>query len=420
MKKALLTLLCYVAVVGFAMSQKNIDDTPFGFNPVKKNRKRVVSPFELKANLIVMKVIVDDSDTLNFILDTGVQSIIILDSTLMYKLDTSIGREVTITGVGQEKPYKAYVSVGHTVKIGDIIGYNQNLIILQNDLLNLSEFVGMHIHGIIGSELFRRFNVFIDYPSHEIVFSDPKKYKYKKRKGEVIELHLENTKPYISINEISVGNHTENSLKLVIDTGGTHALLLNRLAIPKKLISPTLIDANLGRGLNGKIEGKMGKVKSFTFAGQKFKNVPVTYPDSLVYGDQIYTENIFRQGSIGGEILKRFLVNFNYEQRIMVLKPIKRFIKKPFKTDMSGMDIRVVGENFDEFEVAEVIPQSPAGEAGISPGDKIIVFNKRLARSYNINEIYELLCTKEGKTIEMVVLRGNSLEEVSFVLKKLI
>src|SRR5690606_17778656 len=120
--------------------------------------------------------------TLNFILDSGVQSTIILDTTLKSRIKPNIGREIYISGLGEAPPFTALVSLGHTVKFGGIVGYKQNIIFLQENFLDLSEYLGIPIHGILGSEIFKRFNVVIDYARGELTFSDPHRYRYKKRK----------------------------------------------------------------------------------------------------------------------------------------------------------------------------------------------------------------------------------------------
>lgn len=413
-------VISFCLIVCFLFRSEAQQSVPFGFHPIKKNRTHVVCPFELRTNLIIIKVLIDKSDTLNFVLDTGVQGIIILDTNLKHSINTKIGRPITIRGLGNQEAHEAFVSIGHTIRLGGIIGYFQNIILLEEDLLNLSEYIGLTVHGIIGSELLSRFNVKIDYEARHITFSNPEKYKYKKRKGEYIPLYFEKTKPYIAINSLEVNGQKDLNLNLLIDTGGAHALMLNRESISPKLIPSKMVDGNLGRGLSGKIDGKIGRVSKFKFASHDFKEVVTSFPDTIVLGTKEERFSIFRQGSIGGEILKRFVVTLNYHQKLMVLKPIKSVIKKPFESDMSGIDLRAMGEDHNDFEVAHVIPNSAASLAGVIPGDRIIMFNKKLARHISINEFYQELSKREGYSIDLVILRGNRLEEVNFKLKRLI
>lgn len=54
----------------------------FGFHFKGKRQVTARIPFEIYSNLIIIKVRVDESDTLNFIFDTGVSSFIITDQTI--------------------------------------------------------------------------------------------------------------------------------------------------------------------------------------------------------------------------------------------------------------------------------------------------------------------------------------------------
>ncbi len=393
-------------------------ERPFGFNPIRKKENYSFCPFDLKANLIVVKTQIDKSDTLNFILDSGVQSIIILDTSLQTRIKPNIGREIFISGIGESPPFTAFVSLGHTVKFGGIVGYKQNIVFLKENHLNLSEYLGIPIHGILGSDIFKRFNVVIDYPAGVLTFSDPLKYRHKKRKGVAVPLHLERTKPYIMVNHLESNGKSVENLKLVIDTGGAHSLLLNRESLPPGLIPEKLIDGHLGRGLNGNIEGKLGRIGLLRFGNHNFKNVIATFPDSLYFDSKITPEYLLRNGSIGGEILKRFVVTLNYHQNLMVLKPVKKALNKPFESDMSGMDVRATGKDLRTFEVTGVFDQSVADLSCVMPGDKIIIFDKKLDSAITISEVYEILSKKEGYLLEMVVLRDHGLLPIQFRLKR--
>ncbi len=396
------------------------EDKPFGFVPLEKYYHTVNVPFELKSNLIIIKVVVDKSDTLNFVLDSGVQGIIILDTTLFRTLDAKPSRKLIIKGLGSAPPINAYVSIGHTVKIGRIINHYQNLVFLDQTYLNLSEHIGLPIHGIIGSDLFQRFNITIDYGHHNLVFSNPDRYKYKKKKGILLDLHLDRTKPYVTVNEVNSNGTKLKNLALVIDTGGSHALMLNKESLPESIVPEKLVEGNLGSGLNGKIEGKLGRVNSLSFANQEFFDIITTFPDTLLIENKTIIDEVLRQGSIGGEILKRFVVTLNYKQKIIVLKPIKKEIIKPFESDMSGLDLRAVGLDFKSFEVASITPNSVSDQAGLKEGDLIITFNKRMAKNLSIGDFYKELTKREGHLIELIVMRDRQLEQISFRLKRLI
>lgn len=391
----------------------------FGFNIVDTKKRSIHYPFELKANLVLIKVVIDQSDSLNFVLDTGVRGIILLDTTINDQINISYSRPIKIRGLGPNDVYEAMVSTGHTIQFGKIRGNFQNIVILQDDLINFSDFIGAKIHGIIGSDIFNRFNIKINYYQKRLTFSNPENYQYKKRKGEIIDLHFEKNKPYIKSASILLNNQEFDSLNLVVDTGGSHALLLNREAIPEGLIPTKLVEGNLGRGLSGKLSGKLGRINTFNFAGRAFKQVITAYPENIEIGTEEERYAAFRQGSIGGEILKRFIVTFNYQQEIMVLKPIFSELKKPFTSDMSGIDLKLNSETKD-FEIVSIVPNSAADHGGLLPGDIILFVNKIPTSTLSLSEIYQELRKKNGYPIFMIIRRNNGLEMINFKLIEII
>ncbi|MDP5122029.1 MAG: aspartyl protease family protein, partial [Spirosomaceae bacterium] len=128
--------------------RKNQPDK-FGFHFKGKRQKYAKIPFELSSNLIVVKVAIDDSDTLNFILDTGVTSTIITDPEIANKLGLNYVRDVLVSGAGEGDAITASVSIGHTLRLSDdILANRQNIVVINDDILSLSEYLGIPIHGI--------------------------------------------------------------------------------------------------------------------------------------------------------------------------------------------------------------------------------------------------------------------------------
>ncbi len=77
-------LLPYVAVWGDDHNRRIPDKERYGFF-IANNRAFTRIPFQLHSNLIIVPVQINQSDTLYFILDTGVSNTIITDPTLFVK-----------------------------------------------------------------------------------------------------------------------------------------------------------------------------------------------------------------------------------------------------------------------------------------------------------------------------------------------
>ena len=410
-------LIGYFGQNTFAQDEPKLNAN-YGFH-INGKRGSFTMPFKVYSNLIVVPVRIDDSDTLNFILDTGVNSIFITDPVLAEKMGLKYVREVLISGAGEGKALSASVSIDHIFKMGNITGYQQNVVVLSEDILRLSEFIGVPIHGIFGHSLFDNFVVTINFNNLYLNIREPFKFKYKKKYGDKYPIVVTESKPYTDAISITEKDSISRKVRLVIDTGAGHALLLNseegHIQLPEKVIR-----ANLGRGLNGEIFGNIGRVSKVSIGKHEMTDVIASFPDSLTFSMKFPPSDNNRQGSIGGEFLRRFNVTLNYREDYMALKPSKRRMKQPFEHDMSGLDVRAFGEDLKKFYVKDADPGSPAYEAGMRNDDELIFINNEPAYDLDVTHIYRILSKKEGQIVEIFYRRKGVLGFASFMLRRVI
>ena len=139
-------------------------------------------------------------------------------------------------------------------------------------------------------------------------------------------------------------------VKLLVDTGSSDALWLfpepeKGLEIPEKNY-----EDHLGRGLSGDIYGKRSKIDGVQIGGFKLDEAKVAFPyresfqglDSL--GD--------RNGSLGGEVLKRFNMVFDYARGKVTLKKNGNF-KEPFQYNLAGIDLQHNGLRYIAERIAD-------------------------------------------------------------------
>ena len=80
------------------------------FEFLDKRSKSITIDFKSASNLIIIPVIINESDTLNFILDTGVRFPIITELPFVDKLNLNYMRPVEISGLGEGESLTAYRS----------------------------------------------------------------------------------------------------------------------------------------------------------------------------------------------------------------------------------------------------------------------------------------------------------------------
>ncbi len=421
MKRFSLLFLTFLLVAGSTLScaqrkrgkeKKSI----FGFHLIQK-RRSVRIPFQTHANLIIVPVQINDSDTLQFILDTGVSNTIVTDPSIAEYVNTEYVRTIQLDGVGRDSTLEAQVSIGNTLQVGYARIEQHNLVILTEDILKLSELVGSPVHGLIGYDFFERFVVTIDFRHRQLLVQQPKYNKYRRSDGLKIPLEIINKKPYVDGVSITEAGKSAK-VKLLLDTGAGHAMMLNSFSAGLPLPAKT-IEVQLGIGLAGKISGQLGRLDDVRIGNHNLRGVVTSFPDSASFGGKINPE-FERQGNIGGELLRRFRVTVNYPQGYMTMKPDKKAMKEPFEHDMSGMDLRAKGAGFNDYFVDRVTEDSPAERAGLQKGDKIMYINNAAAKALNMTEIYKLLQRKEGKEINLIVSRNGGLIFTTLVLKRII
>ena len=384
----------------------------------KPRRKKVEIPFDWQCNLMVVRVRINESDTLNFILDTGVGMNLITDPKVAESLKLHYIKKIDIMGAGSGEPLEAKIAIDNQIKMTGLCAKGQSLVALSQDVLALSEFIGIPIHGVFGYDVFRSFVVKINYSRRTITLYDPRCFKYKKNLGEMIPLKLEDNKPYIMA-QSTMPDQKEISLKLILDTGAGHGLSLERSGNPNIILPDKTKNAHLGRGLSGSIDGQIGRISSFKIGTFELNNVIASFPDTNNYSNKIL-QRTGRQGNMGCEILKRFHVVFNYDREYIILKSNKKNFKEPFERDMSGLSIRAIGEQYNRFIIEMVEEGSPASMAGIKAGDEIISINNKLCNAANLNDIYKLFQKKEGKKMKLIMKSKNQIYFTEFMLKQMI
>ena len=408
--------------------------------------------FRLINNLIVLPVEVNGV-TLSFLLDTGVSKPIIFNflnvsDTLKIK-DTET---IYLRGLGGGESVEALKSRNNVFKVGDAIKLKQDLFAVYNLNLNLSPKLGFPVHGIIGFDLFEDLIVQINYSTQTITLTDYEKFEYKRCKTcEYFDLEFYNKKPYIRA-EVEI-NEKSIPVKLLIDSGSSDALWLfedDTLGIKS---NDAFFDDFLGHGLTGSIYGKRSKLQLFSLKSFKLENVNVSYPnsESIYLAQQI--EN--RNGSLSGNILKRFNMVFDYRKGLLTLKKNK-FYSEKFSYNKSGIELAhdgtrlvkevdnsksktnkyLVGNETQNtfryeasvkykivlrpaFVIVELREDSPAEIAGLRKGDMILSLNKKDTKQFSLQQIVETFYGDTDKKIELKVDRNGQIMTFSFLLKPL-
>jgi hypothetical protein len=382
---------------------------PLGFS-LANGRKRVDIPIEVYNNLIVIPVVLNDALPLKFILDTGVRTAILTQKTFTDILNLSYSKKYTISGPGGQKLVDAYITNNVSLELPGVNGRGQAMLVLEQDFLELRNYLGTDVHGILGYELFSRFIVKVDYEKKILTLMVPNKF-HKSRRYHTVPMKIEDTKPYI-ITGITFEDGKTINAKLLMDSGASHGLLLDPATSSEIKVPNQSISSIIGRGLGGEIVGKVGRVKSISLGHTKLNNVIANFPDANSYFDSLKTGRIFRHGTLGGAIMSRYTVIFNFPKEEIYLKKNSTF-KKTFYYNLSGLTVKAKGAHLNVFEITEVREQSAAAKAGVLKDDLILSINGISTMHLDLNGINGFFNSKPHKKLRMEILRnGEKIKKV--------
>lgn len=403
--------------------------------------------FEFAANLIVIPVEVNGVE-LSFVLDTGVSKPILFNLTENDSLDLKNTKTFYLHGLGADGKIEALKSSYNRFKIGDAVGSNQDLYVVFDSDINFTPRLGVVVHGIIGYDVFRDFVVEINYSSKYIRLHKPDVFKPKiSKKWQSIPLEVHNNKPYLNAT-VTLGNSSED-VKLLMDTGSSDALWLFENKEKGLIPNDSLFFRDyLGKGLSGSVYGKRSKVKSFQLSNYNLMNVNVAYPDSLsVDVNKIHKG---RNGSVGGDILKRYNMYVDYSNEKLYLKK-NNYYKKPFRYNNSGIVLEHNGSMFVNerikvpstdgynethnpnaikidvsishrmilkpmYRIVELRRSSNAYASGLRVGDILLGINGKEVFNMKLSQINEILFGKTGKPIRLKVERYGEVKIFKFKL----
>ncbi|MFK7813804.1 MAG: PDZ domain-containing protein [Maribacter sp.] len=439
MQKRNLHIVLFLCCFSFVASAQHFD--------LPKGQKYEKVKFQLINNIIVIPLEVNGTE-LSFILDSGVSSPILFNLTAQDSIQINKVSKVIIRGLGEGEPIQALNSQNNVFRVGSVINPSQNMYVVLDESLDFSASLGIPVHGIIGYDLFRDFVVDINYGARYIKFYDPKRYRYRSsNKEQTLPLTILKKKAYVD-GAVVLSDLKEVPIRMLLDTGSSDAIWLfenANIGIPDKNF-----DDFLGRGLGGDIFGKRTKVRSIKIGDFVIEDAKTAFPDRASFNAIKNLGN--RNGSLGGEVLKRFNFIFDYGNNKITLRKNGNF-KTPFQYNLSGIDlqhngVRYVAESIagangvvkqkdsDTFGNVQILMEnqtrlslvpeiivsgiragSPAEDAGLQEGDVILAVNGKSVHSFKLQQILEMLNEKKGKRVRVLITRADSDQLFTFVLK---
>ena len=261
---------------------------------------------------------------------------------------------------------------------------------------------GRAIEGILGRSVIEQAVITIDYERRVLRFGDA-----GVPPGAVaVPVTFNAGRPVVAA-ELTLADGRVLPMRMLVDTGARSILVNRPFAETHGVYDALAIEGPFSVGIGGVSRQRMGRAKRFALAGFTFE-APVVNA-ALDRAGATAASNF--DGIIGGEILRRFTVTFDYAHQRLLLAP-NAALHEPFDADMSGAGFKAADLKFDRILVRYVLPNSPAAEAGLEEGDEI-------ANHITIQQLRASF-SEPGKRYTLRVRRGGREFDTTLVTRRLV
>jgi hypothetical protein len=363
-------------------------------------------PFELTSNKPFVQVRVNGSDPQWFVLDTGCRVGSLIARSCAERLGLRLG-DVSDISIGAGQGVKVGFTTTHDVTLGvggDTLSAPLMGVIPMDHVVR---YEGRRLDGLLGEDFMRRHVVEIDYARRRIRLYEPASYVYK---GATPPIPITfDGGLVVAQARMAPPGQAPIDAPLVIDTGvRTTVVWYHPFVVEHHLLAtqPHVVTGTIGGGAGGETRGDVGRLDSLRIGPFLF-----TSPTAVFSRD---TTGVFAgrdvAGIVGGELLRRFKVTFDYTHQRLMLEPYAGALSD-FDYDMSGLFLVSEGPEFKHVTIQSVADRTPAQEAGLRKGDDLVRIDGRLASTLTLDELRDLL-KKPGVTYRLEVNRGDQRLEV--------
>jgi hypothetical protein len=190
--------------------------------------------------------------------------------------------------------------------------------------------------------------------------------------------------------------------RFLVDTGAGQELILNHWFVEKSQLRETYPNRmpSAGGGLFGQSTGETIRLRSLKFG-------PFTLTNCVAELLEIDGMPGGIAGVIGGNLLSRFNITFDIPGLRLWIEPNETFNKPRLSSAIlrSGMVCIFSGTS---YVVVNVIPDSPAAEAGVRVGDTVLSIEGRAVSEMRFTEFKRAFQAEPGTPVRLRVQSGES------------
>ncbi|MEM0940830.1 MAG: PDZ domain-containing protein [Bacteroidota bacterium] len=363
-------------------------------------------PFQLFGDHIIIQVSIDNSESLDFIFDTG-SGYTVLDEDITKDLGLS-GKKIEM----KEATYYDWQIVKHnTITINNFL-MEKNIKVYSTDFDHLEISLGMDLDGIVGYDLLRSHSVYVNFDEKLISIYD---LGMAPQRGDAIPFTFDTRIPAIKGKVVLNNEELHDGIFYFITGAGTTLDFNTPYAAEYDIISKTGKHYSyLVKGLSKKETPHYeGRVLSFSFGKQKIEDLPI--------GISTATEGIQASkvvaGIMGSQIIRMYNFTIDYGSNMVYLEKDKTY-NASFNVNCSGFDVQLA-EDKKTVLIHEVFDDSPASESGIMVNDELLKINGKSMNEVVLPDVKKIL-RKESEKVDLVIKQNGKEKKITLELRSLI
>lgn len=300
--------------------EHNVDDSFFSIpteKPIARLKEGPVTiPFEYLSNEVVVRVTINDSQTLRFLVDTGATQSI-LDQEVASTLGKFKASNISMT-TGAGSVAMNYMTL-NKVAIGDVV--LSNVPVAVTSLASFDHLIGARPAGLIGANILKRFLITFDYEKKQLTLRDPSDTP------DLNNVDIVKTKPALGVSGLAVDGILDGAVPVtcLVDTGAAFNNISE--AVVKSILPNSLLPMGDVLGL----DGRRIKTSSVRFKNIKLGDISVNNPVfSVASQNAAVPAGIFSGGTklavLGNPFWSRYRMTVDYRGQRLLLEttPEKR------------------------------------------------------------------------------------------------
>jgi len=361
-----------------------------------------VVPVSVEAGEVIVDVSIDGRGPFPLIFDTGAENAVTPEIAAALGLKTEGTGTVRDSGGGSLSI--AFTRVAE-VRIGDAEMTDQRFAVLPLPRHVTDRGNRPAIAGFIGYELLTRFAVRLDYGHSILTLRPGRDFRYE---GKGVRV------PFTLAGNTAVVPGAADGIegRFVVDTGSTGALTLRRAFVEDHGLDahhPSALRIK-SIGAAGPFETILMRLDRFDIAGSRIDR-PATRYASIGQQGLPFTDI---DGSIGYEILRQFVITFDYRSGELWFERSNAF---GTRTGQGGAGFQAVRMEGAGFGVTTVLPDTAAAAAGLKVGDVITEVDGLSTVSMNQGEFAERMRRPVGTLVRLGTVHDGTLRAIVLTLK---